>query len=71
MLICFKCCEALVFPSSVAKKDKNNNNNNKREMLMSALRALVNNPIKVSFNINFMGNEKKTVKTLIAFFLFP
>ena len=28
-------------------------------MLMSALRALVKSPIKKSFNIIFMGNEKR------------
>ena len=33
-------------------------------------RALFKNPIKESFDITFMGNEK-TVKTLIAFFSFP
>ena len=37
-------------------------------MLMSALRALVKNPIKENFNITFMGNEK-AVKILIVFFL--
>ena len=40
-------------------------------MLTSALRILVKNLIKESFDITFMGNEKKNVKTLIAFFSFP
>ena len=39
-------------------------------MLTSALRALVKNLIKKSFDITFMINEK-AVKTLIAFFSFP
>ena len=41
-------------------------------MLMSVLKALFKNPIKESFDITFMENErkKKTVKTLIAFFFF-
>ena len=39
-------------------------------MLTSALRALVKNLIKESFDITFMINEK-AVKTLIAFFSFP
>ena len=40
---------------------------------MSALRALVKNPIKKSFDITFMKKKKKkkTIKTLIAFFYFP
>ena len=38
-------------------------------MLMSALRTLVKNPVKESFDITFMGNEK-AVKILIVFF-FP
>ena len=41
-------------------------------MLTSALRALVNNSFKKSFDTTFMGNEKKkTVKILIVFFHFP
>ena len=40
-----------------------------REMLTSALRVLVKNPVKESFDTTFMGNEK-AVKTLIAFFSF-
>ena len=43
-------------------------------MLTSALRALVNNSFKKSFDTTFMGNEKKkkTVKILIVFFfIFP
>ena len=28
-------------------------------MLISALRAFVKNPVKESFNITFMGNEKR------------
>ena len=43
----------------------------KKEMLTSALRILVKNLIKESFDITFMGNEKKNVKTLIAFFSSP
>ena len=39
-------------------------------MLTSALRALVNNSFKKSFDTTFMGNEKKTVKILIVFFSF-
>ena len=41
-------------------------------MLTIAFRALVKNPIKESFDITFMRNEKKkkVVKTLIAFFFF-
>ena len=42
-------------------------------MLTSVLKALFKNPIKESFDITFMENErkkKKTVKTLIAFFFF-
>ena len=31
-------------------------------MLTSALRALVKNPIKESFDITFMGNKKKLSK---------
>ena len=38
-------------------------------MLTSALRVLVKNPVKESFDTTFMGNEK-AVKTLIAFFSF-
>ena len=37
-------------------------------MLTSALRALVKNSIKEIFDITFMENEKKNVKTLIFFF---
>ena len=41
-------------------------------MLTSALRALVNNSFKKSFDTTFMGNEKKkTVKILIVSFHFP
>ena len=32
-------------------------------MLMSALRALVKNPIKKSFNITFIENEKSYIKS--------
>ena len=38
-------------------------------MLTSALRVLVKNPVKESFDTTFMGYEK-AVKTLIAFFFF-
>ena len=31
-------------------------------MLMSALKALVKNPVKENFNITFMENEKKLLK---------
>ena len=41
-----------------------------RERLMSVLRALVNNPIKVSFDINFMGTEKNC-QNINCFFFFP
>ena len=34
----------------------------KKEMLTSALRILVKNLIKESFDITFMGNEKKMSK---------
>ena len=37
-------------------------------MLMSALRALINNPFLESFNTIFIRNEK-AVKILITFFL--
>ena len=40
-----------------------------REMLTSALRVLVKNPVKENFDTTFMGNEK-AVKTLIVFFSF-
>ena len=39
-------------------------------MLTSALRALIKNPVKESFDITFMGNEKAG-KILIVFFFFP
>ena len=39
-------------------------------MLTSALKTLIKNPVKESFDITFMGNEK-SVKTLIDFFSFP
>ena len=38
-------------------------------MLMSALRALVKNPVKKSFNITFMKNEKNCQN--INCFFFP
>ena len=38
-------------------------------MLMSALRALVKNPIKESFDITFMGNEK-SCQNINCFFFF-
>ena len=41
-----------------------------REKLMSVLRALVNNPIKVSFDINFMGTEKNC-QNINCFFFSP
>jgi len=43
---------------------------NIRVMLTSALRALVKNPVKKSFDIIFMENEK-VIKILIAFISFP
>ena len=39
-------------------------------MLTSALRALVKNPIKESFDITFMGNEKSCQNINCFFFLF-
>ena len=39
-------------------------------MLTSALRALIKNLVKESFDITFMRNEK-SIKTLIDFFSFP
>ena len=39
-----------------------------REMLTSALRTLVKNPVKESFDITFMGNEKSCQN--INFFFF-
>ena len=38
-------------------------------MLMSALRALINNSFQENFDIILMENEKKTVKILIFFSL--
>ena len=38
-------------------------------MLTSALKTLAKNPVKESFDITFIGNEK-SVKTLIDFFSF-
>ena len=38
-------------------------------MLMSALRALVKNPIKKSFNITFIENEK-SCQNINCFFFF-
>ena len=40
-----------------------------REMLTSAPRTLVKNPVKESFDITFMGNEKSCQN--INFFFFP
>ena len=36
---------------------------------MSAFRTLINNLFQKNFDITFMRNEKKTLKTLIVFFL--
>ena len=38
---------------------------------MSALRALVKNPVKENYDITFMGNEKKkkAINILIVFFI--
>ena len=41
-----------------------------REMLMSALRALVKNLVKKSFDITFIGNEKN-YQNINYFFSFP
>ena len=41
------------------------------EILTGALRALVKNPIKKSFDITFMGNEKNCQNINCFFFLFP
>ena len=38
-------------------------------MLTSALKALVKNPVKESFDITFMGNEKSCQN--INYFFFP
>ena len=43
----------------------------KREMLTSAFRALVKNPVKESFDITFMGNEKSCQNIDCFFFFFP
>ena len=40
-----------------------------REMLTSALRALVKNSVKENFDITFMGNEKSR-KNINCFFFF-
>ena len=40
-------------------------------MLTSALRALVKNPVKESFDITFIGNEKSCQNINCFFFLFP
>ena len=39
-----------------------------QEMLTSALRVLVKNPIKESFDITFMGNEKSCHNINCIFF---
>ena len=44
--------------------------NSVREMLMSALRTLIKNPVKKSFNITFIENEKN-YQNINYFFLFP
>ena len=41
-----------------------------QEMLTSALRVLVKNPIKESFDITFMGNEKSCHNINCIFFFF-
>ena len=41
-----------------------------REMLTSVLRALVKNPVKESFDITFMGNEKSRQNINCFFFSF-
>ena len=40
------------------------------EMLTSALKALVKNPVKESFDITFMENEK-SCQNINCFFFFP
>ena len=40
-------------------------------MLTSALRILVKNPVKESFDITFMGNEKSCQNINSFFFPFP
>ena len=40
-------------------------------MLTSVLRTLVKNPVKESFDITFMGNEKSCQNINSFFFLFP
>ena len=41
-----------------------------REMLTSALKTLVKNPVKKSFDITFMGNEKNC-QNINFLFSFP
>ena len=40
-------------------------------MLTSALRTLVKNPVKESFDITFIGKEKNCLNINCFFFLFP
>ena len=40
-------------------------------MLTNAFRALVKNPVKESFDITFMGNEKSYQNINFFFFSFP
>ena len=40
-------------------------------MITSALRALVKNPVKKSFDITFMGNEKSCQNINLFIFSFP
>ena len=43
----------------------------RREMLTSALRTLIKNPVKESFDIIFMENEKSCQNINCFFFFFP